>query len=185
MTDLDILDSLITPTARISVEESFGKGTIQLTEPDCSDSNVVINGLPINAIVIKVDNFQAPKTVFKGTQGECKRADYAIIAEKNGRTVIVYVEMKRTKAPYHDIVKQLAGAKCFIKYCQEIGKTFWDESGFLSSACHRFVSIAHTSISKKPTRVDRFDARHDCPERMMKIHHPRKLQFNMLTGAIY
>lgn len=184
MTDLEILKEMIADAARVDVVVSHDRGRSELIEPNCPDSRVTIHGLPMDSVVIKADCFPAPDSVFKGTRGECKRADFAIIAEKNGKTIIVYIEMKKTKALQHEIVNQLFGAQCFVHYCREVGRLFWKETNFLASAQHRFVSIGHTSIPKRPTQIKPDNGRHDRPDRMMKIRHQNNLQFNMLIGKM-
>jgi hypothetical protein len=91
--------------------------------------------------------------------------------------------MKKTKDSLKEVIQQLAGARCFLRYCQEIGKFFWDDKNFLNDYQHRFVSIGHTSIPKRKTRVLRRLAKHDTPENVMKIDWPHRLQFNRLVGA--
>ncbi len=68
----------------------------------------------------------------------------------------------------NEIIQQLKGAQCFLAYCQEIGKTFWNESDFLKKYKQRFVSIGHTSIIKRKTRITRESGKHDQPEKMLK-----------------
>ncbi len=49
------------------------------------DSCVEIRGIPDNTIILKIDRFPDPSAIFKGNNGECKRADYAIITSYNGK----------------------------------------------------------------------------------------------------
>lgn len=184
MTDIEVFAQLINGCGQCPVEESYGKGSVLLKEPCCPDSQVRVQGVPLNAIVVRVDSFASPDNVFANSRGECKRADYAIIAEKNSKTVVLYIEMKRTKDSFNDIVKQLTGARCFIHYCAELGKAFWNERDFMRNAEHRFVSIGHTSIGKRTTRIERNGSRNDRPDRALKIDWPHYLQFNQLTGTI-
>ena len=80
------------------------------------------------------------------------------------------------------IMKQLMGAKCFMTYCKEIGKSFWNKKDFLSEYDYRYVCIGHISIAKKPTRIKRDSRLHDEPGKMMKIDWPSHIQFNQLAG---
>lgn len=185
MPDIDILHKMIKNTAKVPVNEKYGKNQVKLTEPQHPKSSVTIFGLPANVIVIKVDAFKSPDTVFAGSQGECKRADFVIVAETDKKKIILYIEMKARKGAEKEIKKQLEGAQCFVAYCREIGRVFWKQQDFLKSTncvC-RFVSIGHTGIAKQKTRITRKSDRHDHPERMMKIAWPHHLQFNLLAGA--
>jgi len=183
MSDLDILNQMIKDSARVQLSNHYSKMKVELTEPAHPPFSTVIYGIPENAVIIKVDVFSSPDTVFIGSKGECKRADYVIVSNEGGKKVIVYIEMKVTKGHPNEIIQQLKGAQCFLAYCQEIGKTFWDESDFLKKYKQRFVSIGHTSIPKKKTRITRETGKHDQPEKMLKIDWPHHLQFNQLAGA--
>ena len=90
--------------------------------------------------------------------------------------------MKRTKDGWNQIVKQLLGSQCFVKYCQAVGKGFWNQNEFLNGYKSRFISIGHTSIAKRKTRITRNAERHDTPDRAMKVDWPNYLQFNQLAG---
>ncbi len=76
--------------------------------------------------------------------------------------------------------------KCYFltdPYCREIGKAFWNQKNFLDDYSYRFVSIGHTGIPKRKTRISLQTGVHDCPKRMLKIDWPHDLQFNYLAGA--
>jgi len=181
MLDAEILEQLLSIAARIPLKNSYGKYYVVLDEPQAVDSSVTIRGLPYDSHVIKVDSFTSPDAVFKGEKGERRRADYVIICDSKKR--IIYIELKRTKDAWGHIVNQLLGAECFVKYCQEIGRSFWNEPTFLEGYEHRFISIGHTSIAKRKTRIEKTAAKHDSPNKAMKIDWPNTLQFNHLAGA--
>ncbi len=183
MTEFEILNQLIKDAAKILPINENGKVSVTLNEPQTQDSSVVIVGIPPDAVIIKVDVFHSLDAIFFGSKGECKRADYVIVADNNGKKRLLYIEMKKTKDSLKEVIQQLTGARCFLRYCQEIGKSFWDDKNFLNDYQHRFVSIGHTSIPKRKTRVLRRSAKHDTPENVMKIDWPHRLQFNRLVGA--
>ncbi len=180
MPDMEILSQMIKDTALVQQQNEYGKPLVKLCEPQAPDSRATIRNLPADTVVIKVDAFCSPDNVFNGGNGECKRADYVIISAE--KKCIIYIEMKRTKDGWNQIVKQLLGAQCFIKYCQEVGKAFWGENDFLKGYKSRFISIGHTSIAKKKTRIDKNADRHDTPQRAMKVNWPNYLQFNQIAG---
>lgn len=183
MTDFEILDQMIKDTSKVSAMIKYGKAFAILNEPQSPGSSVTIYGIPSGALIIKVDTFQSPDTIFCGSKGECKRADYVIVSDSGNKKRILYIEMKKTKDSRNSVIKQLAGAKCFMSYCQEIGKMFWNKRDFLEEYHHRFVSIGHISIAKRKTRVDRQTGKHDTPEKAMKIDWPKRLQLNHLLGT--
>jgi hypothetical protein len=154
MTDVAIISEMIKPAATIVPVTMNDRRHVTLLEPASPNSNVTISGLPNNAVVIKSDAWPSPNTVFKGDKGECKRADYAIVAEVGETTVLIYVEMKLGNGnTCEDIAKQLAGAKCFLNYCKAIGEHFWNEPNFLAHAQHRFVCFKQTSSIRKKTNT--------------------------------
>jgi hypothetical protein len=118
--------------------------------------------------------------IFKGERGECKRADYVIVSAE--KKCILYIEIKSVKDGWAQIVKQFKGAECVVKYCREVGKTFWEENSFMSGYKSRFISIGHTNFPKKKTRIEDSRQLHDAPGRAMKIDWPHFLQFERLAA---
>lgn len=185
MGDIAILKEMLQDTATVPLEERNHKKQVTLAEPAPANYSVTLYGMPNEdeVIIIKADAFTSPNTVFKGKYGECKRADFMIIADTEKIKVILYIEMKAGKGDTEaNIIKQLKGAECFVAYCREIGRKFWNQPDFLSNYEYRFVSIRDISISKKPTRTQsKQQAIHDSPEKMLKITSPNYLRFNHLV----
>jgi hypothetical protein len=183
MTDIELLDQMVKDEAKVALEDRNGKQYVVLIEPQYPSGSVTIAGMPDNAIVIKADSFKAPDSIFKGEKGECKRADFVIVADSGQKKVILCIEMKYRKGKPPEIVQQLRGTRCLLSYCQEIGKVFWDKKDFLKGYVYRFISIGNLSIAKQKTRIDRQPAIHDRPELMMKIDWPNsRIEFNLLAG---
>lgn len=181
MADISLLHRLIHAEARVPLNVDGNKASVSLIEPQAPDSRVEIRGLPPDAIVIKMDAFPAPKGFFSDERGECKRADYAIIAGTKKR--VLFIEMKRTKACGADVVKQLQGAACVLDYCKSVATAFYLERDLLQGYEPRFVSFGHTSIPKRKTRIERRAPVHCQPDGFMKIDWPNYIQFNHLVGA--
>lgn len=182
MSDLEIIDQMIKDSAKVPLISNYNKTSVELTEPQAPDSSVTICGIPSDAIVVKVDKFKSPDSIFNGNMGECKRADYVIFSDTGGKKRIIYIEIKRTSDSEKDIIKQLIGAMCFVRYCKEIGKEFWNAGNFLNGYENRFVSIGHININKKPTRISPSNGKHITPDKMLKIGGSRDLQFRHLVG---
>lgn len=183
MPDLAVINHMIKDTSKVPLEQHYEKFFVKLTEPQAPDSSVTISGLPSDAVVIKVDSFKSPDTIFNGSKGECKRADYVIVSQKGKKKRILFIEMKRKKASFKEMVEQLTGAACFIRYCQDIGRSFWGQQDFLNGYQYRFVCLRHTTINKRTTKIEKPKGHHDSPEKAMKIDYPGRLQFNHLIGA--
>ena len=183
---MDILNGMIMDSAKVNLESGSDpdKASVTLKEPQSPTSEVTIYGLPLDAIVIKVDKFKSPDTILTETRDQRKRSDYIIVANKKDKMNILYIEIKTTKGKEKDIIKQLKGSVCFVGYCKEIAKEFWHKNDLLSKFNPRFVSFTRTSsIGKKRTRIDKNHSPNDTPERMMKLSNPHKEQFNKLVGA--
>jgi hypothetical protein len=185
MDDFEILDRMIQAKAKLElVDSGSSKPKVILTEADLYA--VTILGMPDreNVVIIKGDAFDAPKQIFNGKHGECKRADFMIIARLDERRkYVVYIEMKArvTTSKEKEIIQQLQGTQCFFKYCEEIGKVFWEAPNFLAGYKSRFVSFRNIGLNKRPTR-DKGTTLHDRPDRMLKINSTKYIQFNQLIG---
>ena len=190
MSDFDILRDLIRYEALASVEDEYGKETIVLEESgnqQQSAYSLKIRNVPDDFIAFKIDAFPAPKKIFKNDKGECKRADFVIIASDNKVNWIVHIEMKGgNTGSGKEIKQQLRGARCLVAYCRAIGQEFWQEPNFLEEKNYqqRFISVKNIRIPKRPTRQDSKSGQHDTPENMLRIDGlaKGKLQFNELVG---
>jgi hypothetical protein len=194
MTDIEILKEIIQNTARVPLEEDIygnGKRTVILTETNLPNSktnppnySVTINGMPDDdqVIVIKSDNFVEPKAVFQGSKGECKRADFVIIANTDKKKVIFCIELKSGDPDNKEIIQQLKGAYCFTIYCREIGKIFWEEPDFLEDYEYRFISITKILQSKTPVFKDVNIIIDKISRPMLKISSSNVLYFRQLIA---
>jgi hypothetical protein len=185
MDDFEILDRMIQSKAKVElVDSGSSKQKVVLAEADLYA--VTILGMPDreNVIIIKGDAFEAPQQIFNGKHGECKRADFMIIARLDERRkYVIYIEMKArvTTSKEKEIIQQLQGTQCFLKYCEEIGKVFWEEPNFLTGYKARFVSFRNIGLNKRPTR-EKVATLHDRPDRMLKLNSTKSIQFNQLIG---
>ncbi len=179
----DLTDKMVQRKARMPLSKEHGKYRVELTEPGCADSSVTIRHLPDRCIVIKLDSCVDLNAIFNGSLGECKRSDYVIVADHRGELVVVYIEMKRTKAAWKAVCQQLSGSHCFIQYMQTLGKTFGKQGDYLQGAKHRFVCYGHTGPRKRKTKITRQAAIHDTPEKALKIDNPNYVQFAMIAGG--
>jgi len=179
MNDTTILNEMFKPNIRVHTQDFYGRPGVVLREP-LENSEMSIRHLPDDAIIVNADAFPAPKSFFSGIKHECKRADFIIISEQ--KKTALFIEMKKTKGEWKDIVKQLGGAACLFAYCREIGKFFWKEKDFLRDYNCRFISVGHTSIPKRKMLIERTAACHDEPHKAERINWPNYLQYNKLIG---
>ena len=157
MSDIAILKEMIRDLSIVKLVLSQSRNKVILTEPQPPNYFVTIEGIPDeeNAIVIKADDFKSPDKIFRGEHGECKRADFVIIADTGTKKVILCIELKAGQSGRTDeILQQLEGARCFAEYCKEIGKSFWKQPKFLTDYEYRFVSIKNISVKKKRSIIE-------------------------------
>ena len=174
MSDLDVLQELINEQALAPlVETHYGKKAVVLSESGKHGEiqySIKIKGMPNDAVVIKTDMFPSPKKIFTNQKGECKRADYVIVANLETEGFIVHIEMKKDRVDAAEIINQLKGSECFISYCRSIVHRFWQRSNFLDQYESRFVSFRKIRTRKSRTRKkSRSTELHDDPERMLRI----------------
>jgi hypothetical protein len=193
MSDIAILKEMIKDTATASLvkhKNSNYKALLEQKEdkdPGNTKANytVEIIGLPDDGdvIIIKVDAFESPINIFNGNNGECKRSDFVIIADVKPKKVIVFIELKAGPGgTRQEMIQQLKGAECFVRYCQYIGRSFWNRNDFLNEYEHRFVAILQicNSIRKKPTSEKDRKILNNTPDTMLKIGHRQEIYFREL-----
>jgi hypothetical protein len=189
-----ILEALFQPSAIIRPRPSqYGKPELELKEPrkttEPGESGeaeyvVLIRDIPSDAWAIKADLFTQPQAIFRGSKGECKRADYILISEEKKK--IIFIELKQTKesTQRNHIIEQLKGAHCLMHYCQEIVCRFWGVSNFLHGCDKRYVHIngPRPSVNKRSTCAKARPTKHDSPENHMRIAHKTYISFNELAA---
>lgn len=184
MSDVDVLRDLLREDALAATEQSSsGKTTVVLEESEDPPYELSVTGIPYDAIAFKTDRFPPPTSVFNNRRGECKRADYVIVAFDDEQGWIVYVEMKRGAGERADIERQLRGARCVVAYCRAIVEEFWHGRRFLQNYHERFVTVRNIRIGKRPTREGKRPV-HDNPKDMLPLTAPSgTLRFqNLLHG---
>lgn len=188
--DFEILRALIRDDALAPVESPYRTKTVVLEEPGHQQQpaySLRISAVPDDVIAFRADAFPAPNYIFRNDKGECKRADFLVIASDGKTNWILYVEMKRGKGHSEkEITQQLRGAQCLVAYCRAIGQEFWQERRFLKKESYqqRFISVRNIGAQKQPTRAKPSSGRHNAPERMLKINAPKgNLRFDQVVGS--
>ena len=173
MSDLDVLRELINNSALVPLAATpSGEKTVDLVERDIQGQilySIKIKEVPYDTVVVKTDKFTSPEEIFACLKGECRRADYVIIANSGTANFIIHVELKKGRGNTGKIINQLKGSECFISYCRAIVSRFWQQSGFLDQYENRFVTFRRIGNRKFRTRVSTLSVLHDTPERMLKI----------------
>ncbi len=116
MSDIAILKEMIRDCAIVELEyqKEYKRDSylLKLTEPQ-DNYSFVVNGMPKpdEVIVIKLDDFFDFRKIFTGSKGECKRADFIIIANTTSEKVILCLEMKKSRDDNSSITLSLIVVK--------------------------------------------------------------------------
>ena len=186
--DIQILQEMLNPDAQVMLQSRQGRPSVQLTDSQ-SGTTVEIKGLPPNSIIIRAEDFENPLTVFNGSKGERKRADFVIISnDENEKRWIICIEIQESndKKAWH-VIQQLKGAYCFINYCKSIGKSFWESEEFLEGYEYRFVSIVELNFNRSRRRTHPFHSQgelHNRPDLFLKISQSPTIYFRNLINLV-
>lgn len=185
MNDITILQEMLSTGAQVPLQQTAEKCFVILKDQQAKTS-VEITNLPHDSIVIRAEAFKPP-TVFKGTKGERRRADFVIVSNAENENWIICIETQAgTGKDPEDVEQQLRGAQCFMGYCKCVGKSFWQSGNFLDDYQHRFVSISGININKQSTRFYKprnqtRKTRHNSPNVFLEILGHQSLHFDELT----
>ena len=190
MSDLAILHELISKMAQAQLQGQNGrKGMILEERGDEGQAGytVYLRNVPDDVIAIKADQFPPPNRIFQNSKGECKRADYVLVAQTETTNWIIYIEMKAgPSGSREEVVQQLKGAECLLAYFRAVGRKFWPNPRFLHEEHYkqRFVVINKIKGEKRPTRLESPSKVHDTPENMLRFSSPpdKGLPFSALVG---
>ena len=181
MSDTTVLKRMFQDEILLRLESHHNnKKKVILRELQALDSLVEIHNIPSDSIIIDLDRAFNNSMLFKGDQGECKRADFIVISEEKQK--VIFIELKRSNLPSKkDIVNQLKGSFCAFEYCKVIAAEFFQERDFLKHYQLRFVNFRQTNIPKKRTIIKREESLHDSPENPLYINKAQVIQYNKIA----
>ena len=188
MNDIEILQEMLAPRARVSLQQEGTRASVELTDTQ-SNTNVKITGVPHNSIVIRADAFEFKSPVFAGSKDERRRADFVIVSNEDTTKWIICIEIKKGNIRKSEVIPQLRGARCVVDYCTSVGREFWGTQGFLQGYEYRFVGIANLNIPNQPTHSYTFGIRsqgalHNRPDVFLEILGSSDLSFRHLIDAV-
>jgi len=194
--DHKILSELIADNVIITVVSSsiYSNEVILAENIDNTSYSIKIKGLPKEIFILKADEFPALLNFFKGSQGECKRADYIILTNIKNQKIAIFLELKSGNPDNKDIINQLKGAFCLYKYLQNVGQIFWRETNFLTDYEIKFAVIKEISqkikLKKQPSNFKRENLASqipldnsnipDIPKYFLSLKHQQEIYFRAL-----
>lgn len=189
MNEIAMLRKMLVSTAQLPLHPSPGRPSVKLTDKQAK-TTVEIKGIPHDSVVIRAEDFENPLTIFNGSKGERKRADFVIVAIDGIRKWIICIETQagNSKTRTH-VEQQLKGAACFMSYCNCIGKMFWQSKVFLDDYQYRHVSIVDISSAREikktrhyPFYIQPQGGLHNTPAGFLKIYRSDSLYFSKLIS---
>ncbi len=154
MNSLDALKELLVPTILKDFVNIHGKTCARLKEnsPNAKLKQIDIFGVPTNSILIKLDEYAQPSTLFKNDKGQRKRCDYVLFFQIHNQGIALFIELKSNKVKNSEIIRQFKGAECILDYCNATLKRFHNHDTLLKNYSKRFVVFYKPRIAKKRTR---------------------------------
>jgi hypothetical protein len=151
---LEILRELLMPDLLGEIVSDNGSRFALLREqsPDAKLKRVDIQGVPAGSLLIKLDSYEPPVSLFKGDRGQRKRCDYVLFTVFGGQGYVLFIELKSATLKRTQYIAQFKGAECAIDYCHAVLKRFYGHDQLVSSFSRRFVVFYKPRIAKRPTR---------------------------------
>jgi hypothetical protein len=157
---------------RVNRDRRGAYAKLSETDPGAALKKVVIRDLEPNSCLIKLDEISLPSRMFNSDRECAKLCDYLLLTEKDGRKLILFLEMKSGCPKIEDIRNQFKGAKCLINYWASIMQTFYPEMDNVSNYNPRFVYFCKDG-QPNFSRVVRAEI-HSSPEKALKVTNPEK-----------
>jgi len=179
-----LLKELFADKLYVSTFVEHGRNCVKLKETgkNARLREVTIIDLPSDSIVVKIDKFEQPKTLFKGKNGECKRCDYILALAKEKRRFLLFIEMKSGRLNNVEIQQQFKGSECVIDYCDAVLERFHGQDDVFKSYEKRFVIFYKPNLAKRTTQPFRKPAKNVSPEKALKYPSPQNPSINILLG---
>ncbi|MGO8878218.1 MAG: hypothetical protein ACLPVO_08815 [Desulfomonilaceae bacterium] len=169
-----LLEELFAGNLYVSTFVEYGRNCVKLkeTRKNADLREVTIMDLPNNSIVLNIEKFEQPKTLFKGKNGECKRCDYILLLTDEKQKILLFIEMKSGRFSNAGVQRQFKGAECVIDYCDAVLERFHGQNGLFKSYEKRFVIFYKPSLAKRTTQPFKTPTKNDSPERALKYPSP-------------
>ena len=152
MAEWDILEELLVDDLFGVISNKGGHHFAMLEEKDKKSKLKRINVVDVSsdAVLINLDLYKQPSTLFKGEKGECRRCDYVLVTKFKTKSIILFIEIKSLKLSDDDVIEQFKGAECVMDYCSSTIYRFHDKRGFPDkfNKCYVCFYVAITDAYK-------------------------------------
>jgi hypothetical protein len=139
--------------------------------------------VPEGSILINLDRYDQPDSLFKNHKGQRKRCDYVLVTTVENRDILLFIEMKSARIKNIEIEQQFKGAECVIDYCDAVLNRFHGQDNLLKKHIKRFVIFYKSySIAKRPTRPPKSPQQsNDIPKRAYLYPDPIRPSLHTLV----
>ncbi len=155
MADLNFVNELLVHTLLDNVIVKDSRTFVRLKENGIQAKlrKVDLYDVPSDSLLLKLDSYQQPLTLFDGKKGERKRCDYILITHLEERDILLFIELKSGSCKSTEIKQQFKGSQCVIDYCNSALNHFYSQNNYFDSFDKHFVVFyKSSSISKRVTR---------------------------------
>lgn len=168
-----------------TLSERDGRRFARLKEhgTDAKLKQVDVFDLPEDSLLIHLEKYEQPRTLFNGRLGERQRCDYVLITTVRGFPTVLFIEMKSAQLKQSAIMKQFKGAECILEYCDAALDRFHGQNSLLRSCQKRYVVFYLPRVAKQRTRPKPPAFRNDSPEQAMRYPAPRNPSLMALAGG--
>ena len=155
MIDIRAIASLMDSKALVHVESVFGRLRLVLKEAgkDAKLKRVFVGGIPRDSILIKTDGAKPLNELLSKNLGQRCRCDYILLAERNGRNVLVFCELKSKTVIRSEITEQFKGSKCLVRYFEAMLQEFHGKGGVFPSSDEWYYVLFYKDSMRKRTSV--------------------------------
>ncbi len=183
MESLDALRELLVDDIQGEFGDEHGVHYARLRErsPEAKMKKVNIHGVPEGSILIKLDRYEQPSTLFRNDKGQRQRCDYVLFTMVNGRGFALFIELKSGKVKKSEIIRQFKGAECIIDYCHAALKRFHNHDKLLNTFSKRFIVFYKPRVAKQRTRP-KLSADNTSPQKAMKYPNPHNPSLKSLLA---
>ena len=149
---LDALRKLLIDDIIGEIVYEHGRCSVRLRETGEQAKLKRVDIVPEKSVLMKLDAYEQPLSLFKGDKGERQRCDYILFTVLEGRGYALFIELKSAKLKKAEYVGQFKGAECVVDYCHSALKRFHHHDR-LKTFSKRFVVFYKPRIAKQRTRL--------------------------------
>ena len=185
MIDTEPIRNLIVESIVTGVCTKNSLNYVILKEDDSSARlrRVDLYGVSPDSLLINLDKVTPPNTLFKSTDGLCKRCDYVLITEHSGRESLIFIEIKSGKPKRKEVCNQFHGGECLVDYIDSTLCRFYQRNSYFGKLARKFVVFYKPpSIRKRTTRFKMQCTKNDTPEKFCVYPNPINPHIKTIIG---